>query len=158
MTVKSLQLVLPAVGFAALAAFTAGGTALAQDSQMFRNDRSLRQPLYVQVQQFQRATEGCPDGWVPSSQPGGCQPGSLTIQPVGPVETGLPPGSCPEGFSPAVSPLNPQLGCLPDNLAAPSQPDYSRYNPAQDEATAVLHPANSSHRQMQFIEPVPGIR
>ena len=53
------------------------------------------------------ATEGCPDGWVPSSAPGGCSPGFFTLKLVGARDTdGCPdgwvrssaPGGCSPGF------------------------------------------------------------
>jgi hypothetical protein len=31
---------------------------------------------------------------------------------------GIPPGECPEGFTRATPPLNPQLGCLPNTITS----------------------------------------
>ena len=36
---------------------------------------------------------------------------------------GIAPGDCPPGFRPATPPLNPALGCLPNNLFLPTGPD-----------------------------------
>ncbi|MGK7912573.1 MAG: hypothetical protein AB4050_14015 [Synechococcus sp.] len=114
---KPLKLTVPTVALAAIAALSASTSVLAQ-AQPIR----IRRP--VQTMQL-HSTSGCASGWVPSSAPGGCEPGSYTTLDARPIEAGLPPGQCPEGFSPATPPLNPQLGCLPDNMATPSAPEFS---------------------------------
>ncbi len=119
---KTLQLTVPTLALAAIAAVSASSTVLAQDHMPIRTRRP------AQTLQLHSIDNGCPDGWVASSAPAGCQPGSLTTVESGPsqpFEAGLPPGECPEGFSQATYPLNPQLGCMPDNIAAPSTPEYS---------------------------------
>ena len=115
---KTLQLTVPTLALAAIATLSATGSVLAQGQSPVR----IRRP--AQAVQLHSAS-GCPSGWVRSSAPGGCQPGSYTTLDARPIEAGLPPGGCPEGFSPATPPLNPQLGCLPDNVAAPSTPELS---------------------------------
>jgi hypothetical protein len=54
------------------------------------------------------AVEGCPDGWIPASVPGGCMPGSETTEDRDDGAT----SRCPDGFE-----LGP-AGCQAANLTA----------------------------------------
>ena len=111
-------------GAAAIALAIGAGGARAQE--YYQLHPSARNALLLPAVQGLAIDDGCPDGWVPSSQPGGCSPGSLTSRPEPPYRL-LPrpqvyatpdPGIlCPEGSVPATPPLNPQLGCLPNTIA-----------------------------------------
>ncbi|MEL7084837.1 MAG: hypothetical protein AAF268_03965 [Cyanobacteria bacterium P01_A01_bin.3] len=128
---NTLKLTVSTLALAAIATLSASTSALAQEQAPHHTRHSpQRSPRTVQL----HSTTGCASGWVESSAPGGCSPGSFTTldaQPVDPqpVNRGLPPGECREGFSHATHPLNPQLGCLPDNVAAPSAPEPSPASP-----------------------------
>lgn len=78
---------------------------------------------------------GCPPGWVPATPPVnpqlGCLPGQMQARPTTrpalirktqfkaqPKKVQLPPPGCAPGWTQAVHPLNPQLGCLPTQIQA----------------------------------------
>lgn len=54
------------------------------------------------------ATDGCPDGWVSSSAPGGCSPGYLTLKLAGIRAT----DGCPDGWVRSSAPG----GCSPGSF------------------------------------------
>lgn len=48
---------------------------------------------------------------------------------IHPINAGLPPGACPPGFRPVTPPVNPALGCLPENVYLPTGRDGTRNIP-----------------------------
>lgn len=66
----------------------------------------------------------CPRGWLAGSRLKNgaliCLPRDVFAELPDPaLDPSVPPGDCPESWRPVTPPLNPVLGCLPNNLVQP---------------------------------------
>jgi hypothetical protein len=59
-----------------------------------------------------------PDQGTPPETTGGENEDIGSMLSAVPTDQRIPPGECPEGFTPATPPLNPQLGCVPESATA----------------------------------------
>jgi|GEM_PF-2372614 len=70
----------------------------------------------------------CPNAWVPVTKRDNkealiCLPKRIAESLPVPVPDN-PQGECPDGWKPVTPPLNPVLGCLPNTVVMPQNPDF----------------------------------